>query len=133
MMRMHGQKHLRKWPLASKLVTLEHGPYRRPKKTTSDISYPGIRIRLKLEGKTRDLALFNMAVDKPQGCDLVEFKVPDVAYGSSVSGRATVLRQTTGNPEPEAELHLYRLIPGHRTDCMSLISYRKSVYHPVYK
>lgn len=30
-------------------------------KTTSDISYLGIRIRLELEGKTRDLALFNMA------------------------------------------------------------------------
>ncbi len=31
----------------------------------------GIRIRLELEGKTRDLALFNMALDsKLRGCDL---------------------------------------------------------------
>lgn len=40
----------------------------------------GIRIRLKLEGKTRDLALFNMALDsKLRGCDLVKLKVSDVA------------------------------------------------------
>lgn len=36
----------------------------------------GIRIRLELEGKTRDLALFNMALDsKLRGCDLVKLKV----------------------------------------------------------
>ncbi len=56
----------------------------------------GIRIRLELEGKTRDLALFNMALDsKLRGCDLVKLKVSDVAYGSSVSSRATVLQQMT--------------------------------------
>ncbi len=45
----------------------------------------GIRIRLELEGKTRDLALFNMDLDsKLRGCDLVNLKVSDVAYGSSV-------------------------------------------------
>ncbi len=50
----------------------------------------GIRIRLELEGKTRDLALFNMALDsKLRGCDLVKLKVSDVAYGSSVASRAT--------------------------------------------
>jgi hypothetical protein len=42
----------------------------------------GSRIRLELEGKTRDLALFNMALDsKLRGCDLVKLKVSDVAYG----------------------------------------------------
>ncbi len=41
----------------------------------------GIRIRLELEGKTRDLALFNMALDSNlRGCDLVKLKVSDVAY-----------------------------------------------------
>lgn len=45
----------------------------------------GIRIRLELEGKTRDLALFNMALfnmaldSKLRGCDLVKLKVSDVA------------------------------------------------------
>ncbi len=59
----------------------------------------GIRIRLELEGKTRDLALFNMALDsKLRGCDLVKLKVSDVAYSGSVSSRATVLQQKTGSP-----------------------------------
>ncbi len=59
----------------------------------------GIRIRLELEGKVRDLALFNMALDsKLRGCDLVKLKVSDVAYGHTVSGRATVLQQKTGSP-----------------------------------
>ncbi len=57
----------------------------------------GIRIQLKLEGKVRDLALFNMALDsKLRGCDLVKLKVSDVVYGQSVSDRATVLQLTTG-------------------------------------
>lgn len=43
----------------------------------------GIRIRLELEGQTRDLALFNMALDSNlRGCDLVKLKVSDVAYGT---------------------------------------------------
>lgn len=59
----------------------------------------GIRIRLELEGKVRDLALFNMALDsKLRGCDLVKLKVSDVAYGHSVSGRAAVLQQKTDSP-----------------------------------
>lgn len=59
----------------------------------------GIRIRLELEGKIRDLALFNLALDsKLRGCDLVKLKVSDVAYDSSVSSRATVLQQKTGSP-----------------------------------
>jgi hypothetical protein len=41
----------------------------------------GIRIKLELEGKTRVLALFNMALDsKLRGCDLVKLKVSDVAF-----------------------------------------------------
>ncbi len=59
----------------------------------------GIRIRLELEGKIRDLALFNLALDsKLRGCDLVKLKVSDIAYGSAVSSRATVLQQKTGSP-----------------------------------
>jgi integrase len=59
----------------------------------------GIRIRLELEGKSRDLALFNMALDsKLRGCDLVKLKVSDVVYSGSVSSRATVLQQKTGSP-----------------------------------
>lgn len=59
----------------------------------------GIRNRLELEGKVRDLALFNLALDsKLRGCDLVKLKVSDLAYGHTVSGRATLLQQKTGTP-----------------------------------
>ena len=39
-----------------------------------------IRTKLQVEGKTRDLALFNLAIDrKLRGCDVVALKVEDVA------------------------------------------------------
>ncbi|EFC9840362.1 TPA: recombinase [Escherichia coli] len=54
----------------------------------------GIRIRLEMEGKMRDLTLFNMTLDsKLRGYDLIKLKVSDVAYVNSVSSRATVLQQ----------------------------------------
>lgn len=47
----------------------------------------------------RDLALFNMALDrKLRGCDLVKLQVSDVVCSSSVLSRATVLQQKTGSP-----------------------------------
>ena len=59
----------------------------------------GIRIRLELEGKTRDLALFNLALDsKLRGCDLVKLKVSDVTCGRSILCRANVVQQKTGTP-----------------------------------
>jgi hypothetical protein len=39
-----------------------------------------IRTKLQVEGQTRDLALFNLAIDsKLRGCDVVTLKVEDVA------------------------------------------------------
>ena len=39
-----------------------------------------IRAKLQLERRTRDLTLFNLAVDsKLRGCDLVALRVDDVA------------------------------------------------------
>src|SRR6266581_2963834 len=39
-----------------------------------------IRTRLLVEGRTRDLAMFNLAIDsKLRGCDVVALKVDDVA------------------------------------------------------
>lgn len=58
-----------------------------------------IRIRLQLASKTRDLALFNVAIDsKLRGCDVVKLKVSDVARGSHVLSRAMVIQQKTGLP-----------------------------------
>ena len=50
-----------------------------------------IRVRLQLAGQTRDLALFNLAIDsKLRACDLVRIRVRDVAQGSQVASRAVV-------------------------------------------
>jgi hypothetical protein len=44
-----------------------------------------IRTRLMVEGRTRDLALFNLAIDsKLRGCDVVALKVEDVAPGGDL-------------------------------------------------
>jgi integrase len=59
----------------------------------------GIRLHLQLAGRTRDLALFNLAFDsKLRGCDLVRLRVADVAHGAHVLSPATVLQQETGRP-----------------------------------
>jgi len=58
-----------------------------------------IRIRLQLERRRRDLALFNLAIDsKLRGCDLVRLQVHDVCVGGQVRDRTTVIQQKTGRP-----------------------------------
>jgi integrase len=58
-----------------------------------------IRVRLQLEHRARDLALFNLAIDsKLRGCDLVRLQVDDVCAGDRVRDRATVIQKKTGRP-----------------------------------
>ena len=58
-----------------------------------------IRIRLELERRRRDLALFNLAIDsKLRGCDLVRVRVNDVCVSGQVRDRATVIQRKTGRP-----------------------------------
>lgn len=48
-----------------------------------------IRVRLQLAERTRDLALFNLAIDsKLRACDLTKLRVRDIAHGEYVSSRA---------------------------------------------
>ena len=50
-----------------------------------------IRTKLQVEGRTRDLAMFNLAIDsKLRGCDVVALKVQDVAPSGHTLDRATV-------------------------------------------
>jgi integrase len=59
----------------------------------------GIRVRLQLEHRARDLALFNLAIDsKLRGCDLVRLQVDDVCAPGRVRDRATVIQKKTGRP-----------------------------------
>ena len=58
-----------------------------------------IRTKLQVEGKTRDLAMFNLAIDsKLRGCDVVALKVENVAPGGYAVDRATVRQKKTGQP-----------------------------------
>ena len=58
-----------------------------------------IRVRLQLEGRQRDLAMFNLAIDsKRRGCDLVRVRIDDVCAGGRVRDRATVIQKKTGRP-----------------------------------
>ena len=58
-----------------------------------------IRTRLQLAGRTRDLALFNLAIDsKLRGCAVVSLKVEDVAPHGYTIDRATVRQRKTGRP-----------------------------------
>ena len=58
-----------------------------------------IRIRLQLGARTRELALFNLAVDsKLRSCDLVKLRVRDVTHGEHIAARAIVMQQKTRRP-----------------------------------
>jgi integrase len=58
-----------------------------------------IRTKLQIEGRIRDLAMFNLAIDsKLRGCDVVAIRVEDIAAGGYTADRATVRQKKTGRP-----------------------------------
>ena len=58
-----------------------------------------IRTKLQVEGRTRDLAMFNLAIDsKLRGCDVVDLRVEDVAPNGYTVDRATVRQRKMGQP-----------------------------------
>jgi site-specific recombinase XerC len=58
-----------------------------------------IRVRLEIATNTRDLALFNMAVDsKLRGCDLVRLMVSDVFVAGRMKERTSILQSKTKQP-----------------------------------
>jgi integrase len=58
-----------------------------------------LRVRLQLEGRLRELVLFNLGIDsKLRACDLVSLKVRDVCHGGQVATRAMVMQHKTQRP-----------------------------------
>jgi len=56
-----------------------------------------IRSKLRVDGRIRDLAMFNLAIDsKLRGCDVVSIKVEDVAPHGAAVDRASVRQRKTG-------------------------------------
>ncbi|MBB4409413.1 MULTISPECIES: tyrosine-type recombinase/integrase [Agrobacterium tumefaciens complex] len=58
-----------------------------------------IRVRLEMSRATRELALFNLAIDsKLRACDLVKLRVEDLWSGNSIRDRATIIPKKTKRP-----------------------------------
>lgn len=58
-----------------------------------------IRIRLQLDHRAWELALFNLAIDsKLRGCDLVHLRVEDVMQADQIRTRALISQRKTGSP-----------------------------------
>ena len=58
-----------------------------------------LRVRLQMEARVRELALFNLGIDsKLRGCDLVALRVRDVCHGDQVATRAIVMQHKTQRP-----------------------------------
>ena len=58
-----------------------------------------IRVRLQMEERKRELALFNLGIDsKLRACDLTALQVRDVCHGDRVAARACVLQRKTQRP-----------------------------------
>ncbi len=75
------------------------GRYIGPKPPLQPRHVWAIRTQLQLARRTRDLALFNLAIDsKLRGCDVVSLKVEDVAPQGYGIERATVRQKKTGRP-----------------------------------
>lgn len=58
-----------------------------------------IRFFLDREGRSRDRALFDLAIDsKLRGCDLVKLRIGTLVSGAEIRTRAMVVQQKTGRP-----------------------------------
>ncbi|WCM26295.1 tyrosine-type recombinase/integrase [Sphingomonas sp. QA11] len=58
-----------------------------------------VRFFLDSEGRVRDKALFDLAIDsKLRGCDLVKIKIGDLVSGVDIRTRAIVIQQKTRKP-----------------------------------
>jgi integrase len=59
----------------------------------------GIRVRLQVACRARDLAMFDLALDsKLRGCDLVGLRVSDLLSANGVKRRVMILQRKTGRP-----------------------------------
>lgn len=68
-----------------------------------------IRFWLDREQRTRDRALFDLAIDsKLRGCDIVKMKIGDLVSGGRIRSRSIVIQQKTGRPVQFELLELAR-------------------------
>ena len=93
------QDHQNADPIAFKRAPWNKGKLTGAKPPLRSKHVWSIRTKLQIEGRTRDLAMFNLAIDsKLRGCDVVALKVEDVAPSGYAVDRATVRQKKTGQP-----------------------------------
>jgi integrase len=70
-----------------------------PKRALKQKEVWAIRFWLDQEGRLRDRALFDLAIDsKLRGCDLVRVCTDDLVSGNAIRDRATIVQRKTGRP-----------------------------------
>jgi site-specific recombinase XerC len=70
-----------------------------PKRALKPQQVREIRFHLEHEKRTRDRAMFDVAIDsKLRGCDVVKLRIGDVVVGGQVRQRSMVIQQKTGTP-----------------------------------
>ena len=70
-----------------------------PKRALKQNEDWAIRFWLDQEGRLRDRALFDLAIDsKLRGCDLVRVRIADLVTGDTIRDRALVVQRKTGRP-----------------------------------
>ena len=58
-----------------------------------------IRVRLQVEHRVRELAMFDLGLDsKLRACDLVKLRVRDIWHGDRIAARAIIMQQKTARP-----------------------------------
>ena len=58
-----------------------------------------IRVRLQVEHRVRELAMFDLGLDsKLRACDLVKLRVRDICHGDRIAARAIIMQQKTARP-----------------------------------
>ena len=81
------------------VVPWNKGAFVGPKPPLKPKQVWSIRLNLQREGRIRDLALFDLAIDsKLRGCDLVRLCIRQVVMNAAARHRATIVQQKTGKP-----------------------------------
>jgi len=86
-------------PTSSKRVPWNKGKLTGAKPPLRPKHVWAFRTKLQIEGRVRDLAMFNLAIDsKLRGCDVVAIRVGDIAASGYTADRATIRQKKTGRP-----------------------------------
>jgi len=86
-------------PTTRSVVPWNKGAFVGPKPPLKPKQVWSIRLNLQREGRFRNLALFDLAIDsKLLGCDLVQLRIGQLVVNNAARHRATIVQQKTQKP-----------------------------------